>query len=112
MSAAGSRQPDEISLCPRYHSHGYPVLFFERRQLVQILYDHIKNKDKVLTSKRVKSVEENDEGVTVTTEDGSVFKGDLAVGADGMHSALRGEIERKASKPIDLRTGIVVLCPS
>ncbi|KAL1621819.1 hypothetical protein SLS54_005342 [Diplodia seriata] len=90
--------------------YGYPVLFFTRRELVQILYDHIKSKDKILTSKRVKHVEETDYKVTVTTEDGDVFEGDLVVGADGMHSAVRQEIERKSPNQAPLRTGSVVIC--
>ncbi|KAL1651985.1 hypothetical protein SLS58_000108 [Diplodia intermedia] len=84
--------------------YGYPVLFFTRRELVQILYDHIKSKDKILTSKRVKRVDETDDKVTVTTEDGQVFEGDLVVGADGMHSAVRQEIERKSPNQAALRT--------
>ncbi|GME57463.1 fad binding domain protein [Neofusicoccum parvum] len=83
---------------------GYPMLFFDRRALIEILYNHIQRKDKVLTSKRVKSVEEHADKVTVTTEDGSIFEGDLAIGADGMHSTVRQQIERQTSGTCKLRT--------
>ncbi len=40
----------------------------------------------------VTAVVQDDDGVTVTLEDGSVLEGDLLVGADGIHSAVRSLI--------------------
>ncbi|OJD40549.1 fad binding domain protein [Diplodia corticola] len=84
--------------------YGYPIMFFTRRELVQILYDHIKSKDKVLAAKRVQTVKDHHDSVTVTTTDGDVFEADLVVGADGLHSAIRQEIEKKASDPGGFKT--------
>ncbi|KAH7007915.1 hypothetical protein B0J12DRAFT_692087 [Macrophomina phaseolina] len=72
--------------------HGYPMLFFQRQMLIKILYDHIQDKSKVLTSQRVTSIDENDQGVSVRTKDGSLFEGDIVVGADGVRSAVRREM--------------------
>ena len=49
--------------------------------------------------KRATSVEENHHGVTVTFEDGSTARGDLAIGADGVHSAVRKFIDPDAPAP-------------
>ncbi|KAI1074596.1 FAD binding domain protein [Whalleya microplaca] len=69
--------------------HGYPVLFFDRQWLLQILYDRVQNKDRILLGKRVVGIDHVDGGVEVTTKDGSLFKGTLVVGVDGVHSTTR-----------------------
>lgn len=60
-----------------------------RQDLLAILYRHIQDKSKILTSKRVAGVEHHNTGVVVSCEDGSVFEGDIVVGADGIHSRIR-----------------------
>ncbi|KAF1977051.1 FAD/NAD(P)-binding domain-containing protein [Bimuria novae-zelandiae CBS 107.79] len=52
----------------------------------------ILNKHKVLLSKKVVKVQHEGSKVRVTTEDGSEFMGDIVVGADGVHSAVRQEM--------------------
>lgn len=39
-------------------------------------------------------INQSTSGVTVQTDDGSVYQGDVAVGADGVHSKARSEIWR------------------
>ncbi|KAK7973544.1 FAD binding domain protein [Apiospora saccharicola] len=73
---------------------GYPLLFFDRQWLLQILYDQLKHKDKVRVDKKVASVSLRAGGVEVTTTDGSVFCGSFLVGADGVHSTVRREMLR------------------
>ncbi|TDZ68370.1 FAD-dependent monooxygenase andE [Colletotrichum trifolii] len=73
---------------------GYPSIFIDRQMLLQVLYDNLKNKDKVLTKKRVSKVDMVKGGVQVHTEDGDLFEGDIIVGADGIHSAVRDEMWR------------------
>ncbi|GKT41102.1 FAD-dependent monooxygenase andE [Colletotrichum spaethianum] len=71
------------------------VHHLERRQmLLQVLYDNLKQKDKVLPEKRVNKIELINGGVLVHTKDGSVFEGDIVVGADGIHSTVREEMWR------------------
>lgn len=56
--------------------------------LLQVLYDMIEHKDRILTGKRVARLEMSDvELARVHTKDGSVYEGDIVVGADGVHSA-------------------------
>ncbi|OJD33163.1 fad binding domain-containing protein [Diplodia corticola] len=78
--------------------HGYPMIFFERRMVIDVLYQHIAQKEKVLTSRRVTAVEERDDGVTLTTENGEHFAADIVIGADGIHSTVGKEIWKTNSK--------------
>ncbi|KAF4509317.1 hypothetical protein G6O67_005582 [Ophiocordyceps sinensis] len=76
--------------------HGYPMLFFDRQWLLQVLYKQLRHKDKVLVRKRVDSIEQLDDGVRVWTADGDSVTGDVVVGADGIHSTVRREMRRLA----------------
>ncbi|KAE8151458.1 hypothetical protein BDV25DRAFT_138877 [Aspergillus avenaceus] len=71
---------------------GYPPMFFDRCELIQALYDNLKDKAKIHMSKEVVTVKDSDPLVRVTTKDGSVFTGDVVVGADGVHSQTRAEM--------------------
>jgi 2-polyprenyl-6-methoxyphenol hydroxylase-like FAD-dependent oxidoreductase len=73
------------------------MLFLDRQMVLQVLYDHLDDKSKVLTKKRFKKVDVKDGGVEVTTEDGFVCTGDILVGADGIHSRVRREMCRIAN---------------
>jgi len=66
--------------------------------VLQVLYDNIKDKRKVLTSKRVQKVDMTDNGVVVKTADGSSYHGDILVGTDGIHSTVREEMWKIAHK--------------
>lgn len=76
---------------------GYPFSFMERQFLLQSLYYNINDKSKVLLNKRVSRVEQARDGVTVYCQDGSRYEGDVVVGADGVHSVVRGEMWRHMS---------------
>ncbi|KAJ0327474.1 hypothetical protein COL5a_005853 [Colletotrichum fioriniae] len=75
---------------------GYPMIFIDRQMLIQVLYENLKHKDRVLTSQRVVSVDFTNSGAYVTTKDNKVFSGDMVVGADGIHSTVRKEMWRQA----------------
>ncbi|KAJ5701737.1 hypothetical protein N7488_009285 [Penicillium malachiteum] len=78
--------------------HGYPVVFLDRCTLIQILYDHIKQKDRVLTSEPVVSIENHSSHVSVTTKAGKTFTGSILVGGDGIHSTVREKMWEEANK--------------
>ncbi|KAM5350140.1 hypothetical protein ACJ41O_006645 [Fusarium nematophilum] len=73
---------------------GYPSIFIDRQMFLQILYDSLQHKDRVLTNRRVTRLELIPGGVEAHAHDGSVYKGDIVVGADGIHSAVRDEMWR------------------
>ncbi|KAF4468206.1 FAD-binding domain containing [Fusarium albosuccineum] len=76
--------------------HGYPMMFLDRQTLLQVLYDNINDISKVMTNKRVMKVELNANTVTAVASDASTFEGDILIGADGVHSSVRGEMRRLA----------------
>jgi 2-polyprenyl-6-methoxyphenol hydroxylase-like FAD-dependent oxidoreductase len=65
------------------------MVFFERKTLLEIMYNSHPNKSKLLSNKHVQSIEEEENGVKVTTKDGSVYEGDIVIGADGVWSTVR-----------------------
>jgi 2-polyprenyl-6-methoxyphenol hydroxylase-like FAD-dependent oxidoreductase len=75
-------------------SHGYPILFFDRQWLLQVLYDRLKHKDRVLLNKTVSRINPLDGGVEVVTTDGTHITGSLVIGGDGVHSIVRAEMFR------------------
>jgi 2-polyprenyl-6-methoxyphenol hydroxylase-like FAD-dependent oxidoreductase len=71
--------------------HGYPLLVLRRRDLLKVLAEHIpaSEKDQIKTSKRVVKIEHLEDGVVAHCSDGSIYRGDIIVGADGIHSTVR-----------------------
>ncbi|KAG5789692.1 hypothetical protein H9Q69_011260 [Fusarium xylarioides] len=76
-----------------YGPDGLPLAATSPTSL-SVLYKNIKHKDRVLTKKRVTRVELVDGGAQAYTQDGCVYEGDIIVGADGIHSAVRDEMWR------------------
>lgn len=75
---------------------GYPLSWCERRTIVKTLMEHLDHsKGTILTNKRVSRVQQSEkDGATVFCTDGSSYHGDVVVGADGVHSAVRNELWR------------------
>ncbi|PYH93622.1 DUF747-domain-containing protein [Aspergillus ellipticus CBS 707.79] len=78
--------------------YGYSMLWMDRKTVLEVLFDHIADKSKLLTGKRVVNVTHTDIGVDVATADGSTYSGDILVGTDGTHSTIRQEIARRAGE--------------
>ncbi|RAL63109.1 hypothetical protein DID88_004193 [Monilinia fructigena] len=78
--------------------HGYPILFLDRQSVLQVLYDNIRDKSKVITEKRLVKVDMNEKGILATMTDGSEFSGDVLVGGDGIYSTVRSEMWRLANE--------------
>jgi 2-polyprenyl-6-methoxyphenol hydroxylase-like FAD-dependent oxidoreductase len=66
--------------------------------LIEVLYDKILDKSRVLTDQRVQSIRNGVSDVTVTTTTGRKFTGNIVVGADGIHSTVRQEMWKEAQK--------------
>lgn len=64
--------------------------------LLQALFENLRFKDRVLTRKRVVRVDTVEGLVHVQTEEGSRYTGDIVVGADGVHSVVRKEMQRSS----------------
>ncbi|GKZ25541.1 hypothetical protein AbraCBS73388_001182 [Aspergillus brasiliensis] len=88
------RKPDGEPLWGQ--DEGLAQMSIERKSLLEVLYNNIADKSKILPNKRVDSVTHTDIGVDVRTTDGSTYSADIVVGTDGTHSKLRQQIARYA----------------
>ncbi|KAJ5440513.1 Monooxygenase FAD-binding [Penicillium cf. griseofulvum] len=75
---------------------GYKLSFLDRRDLIQALYNNLQDKSKVHMSKEIFKIDQLNGEVQITTKDNVTFRGDLLVGADGVHSRTRAEMWRIA----------------
>lgn len=65
---------------------------FHRRELVEVLYEKLPaemREQRLCAGRKLCGLEIDDEGVTVRCEDGSVERGSMVLGADGVHSKTR-----------------------
>ena len=62
------------------------------------LYDQLKDKSKIRLQRKVLGISHEGDGVAVRCQDGSEFRGDLVIGADGIHSRTRGEMQNFAEE--------------
>lgn len=71
---------------------GTPPWNFHRRELVQVLLDELPAEvraARLLTNKKVCEIVPDATGVTVRCEDGTVERGSMVLGVDGVHSKVR-----------------------
>ncbi len=68
--------------------YGAPQLTIHRADLLAALSDAFPA-ERVKFAKRLKSVVENEQGITIDFEDGTSDKVDVLIGADGIHSVVR-----------------------
>ena len=77
----------------------YPLALVQRVTLLQSLERRLRSgKGRVLTGKKVQTIEQDGRGVTVHCTDGSSYHGDIVVGADGVRSKVRQEMWRASSE--------------
>uniref|UniRef100_UPI0039EE9D1A FAD-dependent monooxygenase n=1 Tax=Bordetella sputigena TaxID=1416810 RepID=UPI0039EE9D1A len=74
--------------------YGYPYLTIYRADLHAVLVDAVRAMDPLAIelNARVVSTRQDEDGVTVTLADGSTRRGDILVGADGVHSRVRADL--------------------
>ncbi|KAL4928068.1 FAD-dependent oxidoreductase [Aspergillus undulatus] len=75
-----------------------PDAWVQRSSLLEVMYDCISDKSKLLTGKRVETIRHLNDAAEVITGDGSIYRGDLVIGADGTHSRVRQEMARHAKE--------------
>jgi 2-polyprenyl-6-methoxyphenol hydroxylase-like FAD-dependent oxidoreductase len=68
--------------------YGSPYYHFHRADLIALLADEFGPKE-IKLGRRLVDVEQDDTGVTARFEDGTSERGDLLIGADGIHSNVR-----------------------
>ncbi|KAL5358191.1 hypothetical protein BJX96DRAFT_163591 [Aspergillus floccosus] len=99
LDSAHMRYPDGFSFQSHYpkllrERFGFPLAFLDRQKLLEILHQSLPGDGRILTSKKVVDVQQDENHVTVRVEDNSCYKGDIVVGADGVHSKVRAEMWR------------------
>ncbi|KAL4935943.1 hypothetical protein BDV06DRAFT_217044 [Aspergillus oleicola] len=78
---------------------GYPLSILTRCQLLEVLSASLQDLSKVKTGSkavRIQPGETPNTAITVYTDDGQHYSGDVVVGADGVHSLARSEMWRLA----------------
>lgn len=75
---------------------GYAPGIFERQKFLQLLYDGLdeRSKHKIFLNTKVVKIEKSPDSVTVKCANGTEYIGDIVVGADGIHSKVRQEMQR------------------
>jgi salicylate hydroxylase len=81
--------------------YGYPYLMIYRPDLHRMLLDAVRalRSEAVVLGAVCSGFKQNDGGVTLQLGDGREIHGDVLVGADGVHSRLRG-VMQGADKPV------------
>ncbi|KAJ9369296.1 hypothetical protein DTO282E5_5958 [Paecilomyces variotii] len=80
---------DSYVLRDIHNSLGRPIVFAERCKILQFIYNHIQNKDRVHSSTAVVGYEETGDAITIRTDKGRLCQGSILIGADGIHSHIR-----------------------
>lgn len=78
--------------------NGYLSYTTSRQRFLQTLYDALPDKSKVVENARLQDVIEDGDTVKAVTTDGATYQGDLLVGADGVHSAVRDFMWQHANR--------------
>jgi FAD dependent monooxygenase len=82
---------------------GYAPGIFERQKFLGAMYAELLYKENVHLSKRVISIVDANDSVLVKCADGTTYTGDIVVGADGIRSRVREEMQRIAPPELLLK---------
>ncbi|KAF2435003.1 FAD/NAD(P)-binding domain-containing protein [Tothia fuscella] len=93
---------------------GYPITFLDRQYVLQVLAEHIQNpSERLQLGKRIESVDHLQDCVVVHCTDGSSFRGDILIEADGVNSKCRHEMwaiadrEDPGAIPLEDKTAMI-----
>ena len=81
-------------------SNGYDFLNVERRGFLQTMFDCLPEKGVVKTQQRIIEIIECEEGVKVVLADGTIERGDIIVGCDGVNSIVRKAMLANAQRTV------------
>lgn len=81
-----------ISQAELARRYGDPIVFFHRAELLAALLEAAGGVDAVQAGRACSSVQQDETGVTARFEAGASERGDLLVGADGIHSVVRAAL--------------------
>ncbi|MBV8347805.1 MAG: FAD-dependent monooxygenase, partial [Mycolicibacterium sp.] len=95
---ATGRPVTTVDLTAMVDRLGAPVRMVPRRVLLERLLDGFPT-DRIRCNCRAVGVVSTHSGVRVEFEDGSRAEGDLLIGADGLHSMVRGVVGAQRAKP-------------
>ncbi|KGO77075.1 Monooxygenase, FAD-binding [Penicillium italicum] len=73
-------------------NHGQDVLLLERSEFLRILYNGLPDKSYLRLGCKVRDILDGIDGVEVVLDDGTVEKGDMVMGCDGVHSLVRNRM--------------------
>jgi 2-polyprenyl-6-methoxyphenol hydroxylase-like FAD-dependent oxidoreductase len=77
-----------------------PMQFFYRSDLYRVLHEETRRRGiRTEHGKRLVGATQTEEGVTARFDDGSTVTADILIGADGIHSTVRGLIDADAPGP-------------
>ncbi|KAG0015352.1 hypothetical protein BGZ80_009900 [Entomortierella chlamydospora] len=91
----------EIRLRNNKELNGYETLVTSRDQFHALLLSRVP-KEKIRTNKKIVSLTQDNESVTITCADGSSYTGDILVGADGAYSSVRTALYTEIKKEGDM----------
>ncbi|CAJ2505538.1 Uu.00g129320.m01.CDS01 [Anthostomella pinea] len=70
-------------------NHGHDLLPMERREFLRVLHEGLPDKTFIRTGCKITDIREFSDRVEVTMGDGTVEKGDMVLGCDGVYSYVR-----------------------
>jgi 2-polyprenyl-6-methoxyphenol hydroxylase-like FAD-dependent oxidoreductase len=76
-------------------------MMFERMRFIEMLYEKLPFQSKVKTSKAVIAIEQDDTGIKVVLADGTCEIGEIVIGADGVQSFVRDQMQANSQSSAD-----------
>ena len=74
-------------------TYGFPYYHAHRADLIELLTQNL-DRSRVMMNEKIVTVDQDSGGVAVTCESGNSYKGDVLIGADGIHSVVREQFFR------------------